>query len=793
MTPTIGAAGKERRAFVDPSRRWVMNGCLGDVGARSRTPAAARTPVSGGHDLDPARANSRCHSTRLARLASIAASLFIGLMLLLPNASVLEPCAKAEGSPSVTTLRIGLLGSISTLNPLAAYTDNDLLFSSLIYDGLTAVDQDLNFTPNLARSWYAVPGTDPELIATGEPYGSVWQYNLTTQAYWHDGEPFTAEDVNYSLNVLAANWVNIWAYQPYTRYISHSEASGNEVRVHFRDPSTLASIPVAFGGSLPIEILPKHVIEKFTPIQLGFSWNGTPIVGTGPFMARSSTYQEFIEGRNITLLRNPNYHWTSDYGKQVKFDRVDLRFFEDEAALRTAIEARQVDVAKLNYSDYSDIDAGITSGTYPDLAAMDGLRADGYFTALAFSPQAWAGGSLAKRDPIVRMAMASLTNRSWVIDEVYGGHAANDSSLVSPLYPFWSYQIEPEPYPYDPASALLLLNLFGYEDLDGDGYLDVGPDSLACLMGWEAEGNDLTIDLMARSDIPEDLRIVQDLRASIESIGVHTTLRVEDPMSFVVALYKYTYDIAIDHVEQDPDPHRILFVESSAAIAGWSDNAYSSPGYDENFTGSISALDDHTRQTFVQNCQMYNAIDLGYHVIAYPNQTYVVRTDTFGGWGDWAAHPGRGLDAKWGANPLFFDLDPLAPDQAPTAAFTVTPEAGDIATLFVFNASGSLDADDPPSSLEVRWDWDGDGVWDTGWTTEKTAEHSYASPGNMTVQLIVRDGAGLTNSTTRDLAVTLAPIPEFGGLLVPLIASVLVMLVVIKRRSRKNAGPHRGT
>jgi hypothetical protein len=43
--------------------------------------------------------------------------------------------------------------------------------------------------------------------------------------------------------------------------------------------------------------------------------------------------------------------------------------------------------------------------------------------------------------------------------------------------------------------------------------------------------------------------------------------------------------------------------------------------------------------------------------MAVPYQTYAWRTDTFTGWGDWAANPGRSMDAFWGGNPLFFDLE----------------------------------------------------------------------------------------------------------------------------------------
>ena len=709
----------------------------------------------------------------------------VGIMMIAPTGSIFAPTGSAEGAPLETTLRIGLLGNISTLNPLKAFTENELFFASLIYDCLTGVDEDLNSTPNLAKSWYAVPITDPELVLSGEPYGAVWQYNLTNQSQWHDGEPFTAEDVNYTLNILGQNWIQIWAYQPYTAFIHHANATGEyTVRVHFWNPETGLPLPIVFGGTLPITILPKHLIQTMTVSQLGFSWNGTPVVGTGPFMARPSTYYEFVEGRNITLVRNPLYHWTADYGKQVHFDNLDLSFYSSEVLLRTALTTGQIDVARLNYSNYAQLEAGINDGSYRHLAAMKGLRADGYFTALSISPKSFYAGNLAKLDPIVRMALATATNRTGIIDGAYLGNAVNDSTLVSPLYPYWQYLIEPELFPYDPTTAAVLLNLFGYEDLDLDGWLEVGPTSLTALQGWELEGRELSFDLLVRSDIPEDMEIARMIQESYASIGIATVLRAKDLRNFTNALYSYGYDIAIDHVTQDTDPHRILFVESGLAVSGWSDNAYSSEEYDQNFSGSDSAFDAHTRQGFVQNCQIHNAVDLAYYVIGYPNNTYVVRTDTFTGWGNWSVHPGRSLDARWGANPLFFDLMPLPPNTAPTASFSVTPTTGDTLTVFEFNASGSTDAEDPADLLEIRWDWNGDGTWDTNWTATKTAQETFAAPGNYTVYLIVRDTSGLTNTTKANVTVS-AAIPEFGAVITPVVVLALMAMVLLRTRRRQ--------
>jgi len=55
----------------------------------------------------------------------------------------------------------------------------------------------------------------------------------------------------------------------------------------------------------------------------------------------------------------------------------------------------------------------------------------------------------------------------------------------------------------------------------------------------------------------------------------------------------------------------------------------------------------------------------------------------------------------------------------PNAYFEVTPSSGTTNTLFQFDASGCSDEETPLSQLQVRWDWENDGTWDTGYSTDK--------------------------------------------------------------------------
>jgi PKD repeat protein len=60
-----------------------------------------------------------------------------------------------------------------------------------------------------------------------------------------------------------------------------------------------------------------------------------------------------------------------------------------------------------------------------------------------------------------------------------------------------------------------------------------------------------------------------------------------------------------------------------------------------------------------------------------------------------------------------------------------------------------VDAQDPITALQVRWDFDGDGTWDTDFSTQKAQGYFFRNPGNFITKLEVLDSEGLTGSTSK--------------------------------------------
>jgi hypothetical protein len=89
----------------------------------------------------------------------------------------------------------------------------------------------------------------------------------------------------------------------------------------------------------------------------------------------------------------------------------------------------------------------------------------------------------------------------------------------------------------------------------------------------------------------------------------------------------------------------------------------------------------------------------------------------------------------------------------PTATLTISPVLGLAGSTFTLDASGCTDAETPTANLQVRWDWENDGAFDTLWSVLKVRTPSYTDAGLHTVRVEVRDEEGLTDAAARNLLV----------------------------------------
>ena len=726
---------------------------------------------------------------RSLKLVVLSILIAVSMVLCVPFALDSDRKETAKQSSAYADLTVGFLRGIDSLNPFVGFNDVSYIFYGLVYDTLTCIGNDLEAVPNLAASYYPVPLSDPEMV--GMPYGSIWQYNLSHDARWSDGEPFSAYDVIYNvwLNAEVTHYDSMWAFQPYS-YFMHQAWMIDEytVRISFWDRASGEPMPASYAYQLSIPMLPKHLLELFSFWYIGMDWTGVfnetlspgmPIVGTGPFIATPDIYSEWLAGDHITLSRNPDCHWESDYGKAINFNRLILRFYDDSTNMTLALKNGDIDAASYPPTAFDAIESDISSGVLENVTAFDGPRVDQYFTQVGFCMKN-AGPNPSRLDPVIRQALHMATNKQYIVDNYYLGHAEVGTTLIAPRDTFWHYEPSPsEMIYYNLPSAAELLEDNGYVDGDSDGIRECSLSSPAVQLGYVEVGKELSYEMLVRKEYPEEKDTALYLKAQWSSIGVDLKVSIVDELTLSGAAYSYNYDTVLWYWCGDIDPNFLLFPQSQRAWNAWSDNRYFNPSYEENYTMSVSTIDPAERRTYVDNCQRTFYNDSAYIITAYTNQTYAWRTDTFTGWGDWSADPGRSLDNFWTGNPLFFDLMPIDINP-PEVVASADPNPADLGSTVTLNGSLSID----------NWE-----ISDYNWTFEydaipqelhgKVVEFMFSTPGTYMITLNCTDPAGNFNTTTIELVVN-PLIPEFGYL--PAVVIVFVAMFVVAGRLMRREG-----
>lgn len=566
----------------------------------------------------------------------------------------------AASTEKLTTLTIGMMEPIDSLNPFVGINDNSYIFWGLVYDYLIAVDGHMNPKPNLATSW--------NVVKEDLPVGSVWQYNLTHNASWHDGEPFTADDVVFTFEFQTGGNVHtLWAYQPYTKLIQSVEKVDDyTVRLHFMN-YTGQSAPCSFGDAIMVPIIPKHIWLHVGAAAAGFAYENYYPIGTGPFMCSNATKDQFLKGDQLILTRNPNYHGYKDYGQKIAFDRIVLEWYLEPAAMVADVERGAIDLARFDAPNYQNIIDWISSNPNAPVGHYAGLQCTGFSVEVGINMKNTAGAATSLRlDPAVRKAMALATDKQFIVDHIYKGYGETGTGLLTPMYKNWwwspSNQTMQSTNQWGEALGLKIpysLDMAN-QTLESAGYQWNSAHTVRVSNSTNpyTPNAELKFDIVIESELTEDRDVATFLEEEYKVIGIQLNLVIVNSQVWNSMIYTPNYDLTITYWSGDPDPNYLLYVQSSHALDGWSDNFYTNDQYDQNYTGSMGAVNDAARKVYVDNCQMHTYYDVPYIVFAYPYGCYAWRTDHFSGWGNWSADPGRSFSNFYTANDLWFDLTP---------------------------------------------------------------------------------------------------------------------------------------
>ncbi|WP_408158713.1 ABC transporter substrate-binding protein [Herbaspirillum lusitanum] len=363
-----------------------------------------------------------------------------------------------------------------------------------IYESLLTWSPELQAQPGLAKSW--------EISKDGKTY----TFTLQSGVKWHDGKPFSADDVVFSVDKFLRE-VHPRARVIINQFVASVKAlSPTRVEIKLKEP--FAPFLKAFvSDNMPI--VPKHIYDgtdyKNNPA------NQTPI-GTGPFK-----FKEWKKGSYIILVCNPDY-WQA--GKPY-LDEIVFNVIPDAASRAVAFERGDVQVLRSGDADNVDIKR---------LKALPNVQ---YTTKgwEMFAQQSYI--QMNQRKPPfdnvkVRQAVMAAINRKFVVDNIFFGLGKVATGPVSSNTPFYSSDVPA--YAFDLKKARALVKESGVD-------LSKTPVKI------------LSYPYGAAWD-----RLAEYTRQSLEQIGFKVEIESADAGTWSKRVSDFDFDLTFSFTSQYGDP-----------------------------------------------------------------------------------------------------------------------------------------------------------------------------------------------------------------------------------------------
>lgn len=349
-----------------------------------------------------------------------------GALLTFPG---LAPLARASQPPAAARGQViaGISQEPTVFNPLMPGSEVDQGVWWQLFSPLWRIDAQGKFVPDLARE---IPTVENGGVSAD---GLAWRIRLRPDVKWHDGKPFTAHDVKYTLDLIndasfrARNRVGHALLRDIT-VVADDEISWRMERSFTPYMSILSQT----------FMVPRHILSEASDPNTA-PFNQAP-VGTGPFR-----WRERRAGDHILLEQNPGYH-----GEGPFLERVVFKYIPDQTMLYTQFRSGQIDYLGLS---------GIQPSFEKEAAALRGVRilaaptpfVEHVALNLGFAPFA---------EKAVRQALYLGMNKKARIDAIYHGRPLETESYVPQGH--WAYHDALPKHVHDPQGARALLDAAGW-------------------------------------------------------------------------------------------------------------------------------------------------------------------------------------------------------------------------------------------------------------------------------------------------------------------------------------------
>lgn len=486
------------------------------------------------------------------------------------------------------TLRVGWTSPPDVMNPFTFTTtaSNEILW--LIYDTLLEYDLDLNSQPSLALSRTMSDG------------GSSYTYKLRTGVTWHDGKPFTANDVKYTFEVMAKNNLGQAAWS-LVDFDSVEVVNSHEVTVTYKKPQ-------AFDPAQVIPIVPEHIWGSMTPAKI-LNYTNTQPVGTGPFR-----FTKWTAGQFVQVDRNPTWWGTLPAVKTIIWNQ-----FENSDVMVQSLSSGQLDIL-------TEVPPVLFNGlkNTPKVKSVEMESFSFHHIGINVSTNPKSGGNPLLKDKVVRQALGYSLDRAQLVALALAGRGKPGSVQLPPSFGVWQEKIpEDQQYNNNPKKAAAILDAAGYK---------VGSGGTR----QNKKGEPLSFRLIAITSTDEDVLAGQIFVKAAEAVGIKLTLDTLDATTLGNIVYDAkapNWDIFIWGWDSGtPDPNYLLSVDLSNQIGNNNDVYYANPAYDALYNEQATQPDPAKRIPLVHATQKLFYDDCAYLIMWYQSKLQAYRTDTWKGW-----------------------------------------------------------------------------------------------------------------------------------------------------------------
>jgi peptide/nickel transport system substrate-binding protein len=365
------------------------------------------------------------------------------------------------------------------------------------------------------------PDFDPGVCTRWEesPDAKQWTFHLRRGVRWSDGEPFTADDVRFTYDVIRDPTVKTPVGDMFRE---DRDAGGNPVYPEFvklDDQTVRFDLHKPNGTFLDLIynlwLIPKHKWEG--PWRAGsfnetMQLDGDPheIVGLGPYVIK-----EYVTGQRVVLERNP-YFWKVDSkGQRLPYlDQLVFVIAKDFNTIQAKFEAGELDLmTRVRPQDYALVkrlesptvrveDVGITyDPNWMVLNQNTGVNPKSHRPFVA----PWKLRLF--RDQRFRQAVSFAIDRDGIAKTVFSSRAVPMYSFVSPGDKTW-YTDNVMKYPLDPGRARELLASIGLKDTNGDGVLE------------DSEGHAVEFNVSTNSSNSQRVETASFIARNLRDVGI---------------------------------------------------------------------------------------------------------------------------------------------------------------------------------------------------------------------------------------------------------------------------------